>query len=281
MTEKMDMLWRDPKEGQFQPAPTHKSIIIPGKRGRLLSLLYCAGGEGPKPTVLIFHGFPGNEQNLDIAQGLRRVGFNTMSFHYSGSWGSDGAYRFSHCLEDADTVLDYMISHGEELQIDPEQLFLFGHSLGGFVGANVLAKRQEIKAGVLMSPADLCNTYQITVRYPQTEPIMMAFLANGAQWLNEVTAEDMREDVKALQETCLFAVLAESLSRKKLLMITAELDQTTPFFMDQQPLLERLDQLGRGNHRHLQLKTDHGYEDKRMELTEKIAEYLLEHCRRE
>ena len=36
---------------------------------RLLGVLYLARGEEPKPTVLLLHGCPGLEQNLDLAAG--------------------------------------------------------------------------------------------------------------------------------------------------------------------------------------------------------------------
>ena len=72
--------------------PDLYGIIIPGKHGKLLATLYSAGGEGPHPTVLLLHGIPGCEQNLDLAQAFRRAGFHVMTFHYSGSWGSSGNY---------------------------------------------------------------------------------------------------------------------------------------------------------------------------------------------
>ncbi len=278
MSMTTENLWRDPEEGSLIPAPDHKSIIIPGKRGRILSLLYTAGGEGPKPTVLILHGFPGNEQNLDIAQALRRIGFSTMSFHYSGSWGSDGAYRFSHCLEDGETVLDYMISHAEELQIDPDRLFIFGHSLGGFAGANLLAKREEFRGGVLMAPADIHGTFRFASSMPDKIPMAMALLENSTKWLNDVTPRQLAEDVDALGDAVSFAALAEPLSRKDLLLITGEQDQTTPFALNQKPLLDRLEQLGRKNHTHLHLNTGHGFEDKRILVTERIADFLTSLC---
>ncbi len=272
----MNNLWQDPEEGTLNPAPSHKSIIIPGKRGRLLSLLYCAGGEGPKPTVLILHGFPGNEQNLDVAQALRRIGFSTVSFHYSGSWGSDGAYRFSSCLEDAETVLDYLLDHSEELQVDPDRLFLFGHSLGGFVGANLLAKRGEFQAGVLMSPADLGSMYQMLEKMPEKAEAVLAVLEGSTVWLNDVTPLQLTEDLEQIAASCAFPVLADAISRKKLLLLTAEKDQTTPFALNQKPLLDQLEKLDRNNHVHVHLNTDHGYEDKRIEITERIADFLME-----
>ena len=48
-------------------------ILLHGRRGRLLSVLYTAGGEGLHPAVLLLHGIPGCEKNIDLAQDLRRL----------------------------------------------------------------------------------------------------------------------------------------------------------------------------------------------------------------
>jgi pimeloyl-ACP methyl ester carboxylesterase len=54
------------------------------------ALFYLAGGPGPHPTIVLLHGFPGNEQNLDLAQSIRRAGWNVLTLHYRGAWGSPG-----------------------------------------------------------------------------------------------------------------------------------------------------------------------------------------------
>ena len=90
--------------------PDLYGIIIPGKHGKLLATLYTAGGEGPHPTILLLHGIPGSEQNLDLAQAFRRAGFHVMTFHYSGSWGSSGNYSLQNDLDDAETVLDFILT---------------------------------------------------------------------------------------------------------------------------------------------------------------------------
>ena len=41
---------------------------------RLVGVLYLARGEEPKPTVLLLHGCPGLEKNLDLAVRLRDRG---------------------------------------------------------------------------------------------------------------------------------------------------------------------------------------------------------------
>src|SRR2546430_17107942 len=57
---------------------------------RLLGTLYLARGDEPKPTALLLHGCPGLQQNGDLAVALRDRGWNSLIFHYRGSWGSGG-----------------------------------------------------------------------------------------------------------------------------------------------------------------------------------------------
>ena len=122
--------YRETHYGDCPHRPDIHSILIPGKRGRLLSVLYTAEGAGAHPTVLLLHGIPGCEQNFDLAQAPRRAGFHVMTFHYSGSWGSDGDYSLRNDLEDANTVLDFILTD-KTYGFDKEQLYAVGHSLGG------------------------------------------------------------------------------------------------------------------------------------------------------
>lgn len=143
------------KEGSWEKNPPDlQAEVLQGKRGRLLVTIYRAGGAGLHPTVLLSHGFPGIEKNFDLAQALRRIGFHVVLYHYSGSWGSDGAYAYAHNLEDADTLLEF-IETNTTYGFDKERLFVAGHSVGGFVTAQLLAAHPELKAAVLLAPCDL------------------------------------------------------------------------------------------------------------------------------
>ena len=62
------LLWDETHYGDCACRPDMHGILIPGKRGRILSVQYTAGGEGTHPTVLLLHGIPGCERNLDLAQ---------------------------------------------------------------------------------------------------------------------------------------------------------------------------------------------------------------------
>jgi pimeloyl-ACP methyl ester carboxylesterase len=146
--------------------PDIHGTLIPGRRGRLLSVLYTAGGAGPHPVVLLFHGIPGCERNFDLAHFLRRAGFHVLVFHYSGSWGSDGDYSLTHDLEDANTALDWLLAD-EAHGIDKHRIYAVGHSLGGFVCAHLTACRTEIRAGVLLMPCDIGRLPQIAAENPR------------------------------------------------------------------------------------------------------------------
>ena len=60
------------------------------------NIFHCrvAGMKNKGDTVILLHGFPGNERNLDLAQAIRRSGWNAVFFHYRGAWGSGGVFSF-------------------------------------------------------------------------------------------------------------------------------------------------------------------------------------------
>ncbi len=98
---------------------------------RLLGTLWMAKGDDPKPTAVILHGLPGIEKNFDLALRLRDQGWNSLIFHYRGCWGSDGLYTFQTIPDDVFAALDYL-SSGAHPQVNPERLYLIGHSMGGW-----------------------------------------------------------------------------------------------------------------------------------------------------
>ena len=69
----------DPKPDAAHPAGM-SAFVIPSGDGAINAVMYTAAGAGLHPTLLLLHGFPGNEQNLDIAQAARRA--NMISCFY-------------------------------------------------------------------------------------------------------------------------------------------------------------------------------------------------------
>lgn len=146
---------RDPPVDHSHP-PFLASMEIVSHGEPLNSLMYIASGRGPHPTAVLLSGFPGNERNLDLAQAMRRAGWNVLYFNYRGSWGTPGTFSFTHCLEDTEAAIRFLRDPENDriLRVDPDRLVLIGHSLGGFIAAYVGAHDPGIKAVGLISAAN-------------------------------------------------------------------------------------------------------------------------------
>ena len=111
--------------------------------------------EERSPVLVLLHGYPGMEQNMDIAYALRRAGVATVHFSYRGVWGGHGNYRFSHLIEDTFTVVEMLRQRAEEYRLDPGRIYLFGHSMGGFAELTAIAKGLAVRGGIVVAPCDM------------------------------------------------------------------------------------------------------------------------------
>src|SRR6185503_21304275 len=145
-------IFTDPPSDAAHPAkmtvihiPTH-GLLING-------VVYQPSGAGPHPTIVLCHGLPGNEKNLDLAQALRRAGWNAVTFNYRGSWGSPGNFRFAQNLEDARAVLAFLRDPANvaSLGVDTRRIVLLGHSMGGWVVAHTAAQDHALLGAILIS----------------------------------------------------------------------------------------------------------------------------------
>src|ERR1700733_12959234 len=134
--------------------PRMESVRIPTHEVKINGVLYLAGGNGQHPTVAFFHGLPGNEQNLDLAQAVRRAGWNVLTLHYRGSWGSPGVFSIEHVLEDAAAAVIFVRRPdiAEKFGIDTHRIVLGGHSMGGFASAAHARADGRLLGVVLIDP---------------------------------------------------------------------------------------------------------------------------------
>lgn len=128
----------------------------------LYGIFYLAAGAGPHPTAVLFHGFPGYEQNLDIAQHLRAHGWNVLAMHYRGSWGVKGDFSFEHSAEDADVQIRFVLDpeNAQKYGIDVHRVIVIGHSMGGFMAASAAAHNKQVAAAVLISAWNIGADYE-------------------------------------------------------------------------------------------------------------------------
>jgi len=126
-------------------------LFIPSEGSLLAGFIYKANGSGKHPTLLLLHGYPGNERNLDLAQVVRSHGWNVIYFDYRGSWGSQGQFAFKNCVRDVVNVVAFCKRYTDSLKIDTSNIVLFGHSMGGWVCLKALQQIPGIKKGFALS----------------------------------------------------------------------------------------------------------------------------------
>jgi pimeloyl-ACP methyl ester carboxylesterase len=149
----------DPVADASAPAGM-SAFVIPSGDGAMNAVMYTPSGRTPHPTLLLLHGFPGNEQNLDLAQAARRAGWNVLTLHYRGSWGSPGHFSFGRAAEDAHVALTFLRSPETvaRYRIDPNYIAVAGHSMGGFMAADAAADDANVAGLFLIDPWDIAET---------------------------------------------------------------------------------------------------------------------------
>ena len=263
----------DPPPDKAHPAAMDYVRI--SSHGALLNgVMYTASGAGPHPGVLLLHGFPGNEQNLDLAQAMRRAGFNVLTLHYRGSWGSPGDFSFSHAVEDSDAAIAFMSANTAKYVTDPARIFVVGHSMGGWLASSAADHAPNV-AGLVMISA-----WDIGAQGPHfRDPAVRKKMAAGDFGENVIplagtNADTLMQEAAANASQWDFVTYAPALKSRPVLIITAN-DGLTP---DNVRLGKALRAAGDKDVNEIHMETDHPYSDHRIALESAIVTWLGSHA---
>jgi len=258
-------IYTDPPHDTQHPARM-EVLHIPSGGVKINGVAYLVAGVGVHPTFVLLHGLPGNEKNLDLAQAVRRAGWNAITFNYRGSWGSPGKFRFAQNLEDADAVLAFLRdpANAAKLGIDTTQLVLAGHSMGGWVTVHTAAHDHRLRGAVLISAADMARFGAD----PRAQ--VVAHMAGDMESLAGTTPERMAEEMMAHRYTWNFAAAYDGLASVPMLVITSN-DGLAPM---NDSLVAAVRARGNKNVITVHLVTDHSYSDQRIALESSVIRWL-------
>ena len=258
-------VFTDPPHNDKNPARM-EVLHIPSGGVRINGVAYVASGAGMHPTFVFFHGLPGNEKNIDIAQAVRRAGWNAITVNYRGSWGSPGQFRFANNLQDADAVLAFLNDsvNAATLGVDRKRLVIAGHSMGGWVVAHTAAHHPELKGAILISAADFGLIGQMR------RDSLTAMMADNMESLAGVSASNMADEVRGNASTWGLDKAAPGLAKMPLLILTSNdglASHTDPF-------VKQLRALGNNRVATDHRATDHSWSDKRIALAGTVVGWL-------
>ena len=253
-----------------------QSFQIPSHGALLNAFVYVAAGAGPHPVVVLLHGFPGNERNLDLAQDIRRAGWDVLYFDYRGSWGSTGDFSFSHGIEDTAAAVDYLRSPmmAKILRLDPSRIVLIGHSMGGFMAVQDAAADQRILGVGLISAADLGGRIPLPLpreRQPAAiKALSAAYDREGMDPISGVTPEELAHDTLANAARWSFMAKVGSLKSRPALIVTSD----DAYARGDEAFAVALRRAGNSRVATLHLHTDHVYSDERGALATAVLRWL-------
>lgn len=259
-------LFTDPPHDAKHPARM-EVLHIPSGGVRINGVAFVAAGAGTHPTFVFFHGLPGNEKGHDIAQAVRRAGWNAITFNYRGSWGSPGEFRFDHNVEDAAAVLAFLrdTANVRALGIDTTRLVVAGHSMGGWVAALTASRDTRLRGAVLISAADI-GLVGASMKRDEAIP----FMADNMESLAGGTAATFADDLVAGAEHRRMTAAAPGLVRLPLLVLTS--DDGLAAHSDS--LVAAIKRLGGRRVTTVHAATDHSWSDRRLMLIGTVLRWL-------
>jgi uncharacterized protein len=270
-------LMADPPVDKAHPAAM-AAFQIPSHGALMNALAYIPAGAEPHPVAIVYHGFPGNEKNLDLAQAIRRAGWTAIYFDYRGSWGTPGDFSFAHAMEDADAAIAYLRvpEHAAKLRIDPKRLVLLGHSMGGYMAAHAGAHDPGVIGVGLISAVNLHDWAQGSVVEGDAKAseakLAKGLAAEQIASLAGCTAESLAREMLAHRDEAdwNFLKYAGMFGSRPLLVISSE-DGLAPG-MDRLIAAVKTNPDAHVTAHHF--ATDHGYSDQRIAMETAVLGWL-------
>ncbi|MGB7847465.1 MAG: alpha/beta fold hydrolase [Candidatus Acidiferrum sp.] len=253
-----------PPDKDFPAAMEAPDILSHG--ARLNAVFYLASGAGPHPTVLLLHGFPGNEKNLDLAYVLRRAGWNVLFPNYRGSWGSAGNFSFGNAIEDTQAGILFLRdpTNAKKYRVDPKRIVLIGHSMGGFLAANVAAHDPDVYGLAMLAAWNLgaAVSHSLSTR---TDTFV-----DASPRLTGTTPEGLIAEAKTHAAQWDYVEYASLLKSRPVLIVECK-DRNTSA---NQAMAEALRKAGDSRVIEKFIETDHAFSDHRIALQIAVLEWL-------
>jgi pimeloyl-ACP methyl ester carboxylesterase len=241
-------------------------LFIPSGKALLAGVIYRANGPGKHPTLLLLHGYPGNERSLDLAQFVRAHGWNVIYFDYRGSWGSQGKFSFKNSVEDVVNLVAFCKKYQDSLKIDTSNIALFGHSMGGWVCLKALQQLPGVKKGFALSAWNIGSDFTTVSTEKELDQMLAHSTEPGKYFVLNAPAKEQFTPVIINRKYYDLKNDANALAGKQIIM----LDEHN----GNKQLAEILENTNKAFFEYSVWETDHPFSNKRASLINKVIAFL-------
>jgi acetyl esterase/lipase len=197
-----------------------------------------------------------------------------LTIHYRGSWGGPGAFSFGNCLEDAAAAMDWLVAAGAAERIDPARVVVIGHSMGGFVAAQLCAARDELLGAVLLSGVDLGHAFGSPDTGEAVEKVdENVGTSAGLHILADTSPGSLAAEARANRDRWRLADCAPRLAHRPLLVVTSD----DGFTAAGDALAAAVRAIDGAPLSVAHFATDHSYSDCRIALQVRVLDWLQRH----
>ena len=241
-------------------------LFIPSNGSLLAGLIYRPNGSAKHPTLLLLHGYPGNERNLDLAQVVRALGWNVIFFDYRGSWGSQGKFSLMNCVEDVQNVVRFCNKYQDSLRIDTSNIVLFGHSMGGWISLKAIQSIPQIKKVFALSTWNIYGDYKKVLNQKEMMDLANDPSTGGKYFVLNASLKDIFGPVLEHREYFNLAAEGDSLADKQIIMLDEH--------HHNQAIADALKRVNRSYFKYEVWDTDHPFTNKRASLMNELIAFL-------
>ena len=261
------------------PAAIEEVGIASGE-SYMVGIVYVAQGAGPHPLVILLHGYPGDERNADLAQSLRRAGFNVLLFHYRGAWGSEGTFSFTNALEDVSSALAeaHSASFAKRFRSDPSRVVLVGHSMGGFLAIIAASEDPGVRCVASLAGANL-GLLGLAAANPDRRAEFEKALGGWSGPIRGASGKKLVAELMKNADRFDTTRRAKALATRPVLLVAGSRDAVTPASVHHDPLVAAFAAAGAKHTRSVVLDADHAFSDKRIALAHAVVEWIGAECR--
>ncbi len=254
-------------------------VAFESKGANIHALFYKASGVGPLPTVVLCHGFPGNNTDvLGLGGKLMKEGFSALAFNYRGTWGSEGLLTIANSLEDVISAIRYVKSSFavREFDVDPSSIAVIGYSYGGGMALLGSLNAPAVRRVVVIAGGNLSEVGRMMQQSDGFKRTVLKMVDQGISDSGSrgSKAEELFAEIFADMDKYDLVKHVEALSCKDVLIIGGWRDQENTIEHHILPLFRALQRHGAKQVQIEILDADHSFMDVRNQLADRIVSWL-------